>query len=144
MSPTDRGHRRKKPSRFIVVGHSAIDADHEAILKCCNEIAAATSNALEIQLHRLRSLLSNHFQHEELLLKQAGSKLCGCHVRDHALFLELCDKAIEANRQKHSESRELILRELLPTLQEHIAYRDQLIALHLNSIEDPPASSRDK
>jgi hemerythrin-like metal-binding protein len=134
MSRTDRGRRRRRPSRFIVVGHDAIDADHEAIFRCCSEIAAANAGALEIQLYRLRSLLSHHFEHEELLLKQAGSRLCGCHCRDHELFLELCDRAIEANREERSNSRKLILRELLPALQDHIAYRDQLIALHLNSL----------
>lgn len=133
--------RKKRPTgehnRAITnlrIGHDAIDADHEAIVACCNDIAKADSHALEFQLHRLRGLLTSHFQNEEALLKQAGSRLCGCHTRDHELFLDLCDRAIESNRAPKSPSRRLILRDLIPALREHIAFRDQLIALHLNTL----------
>jgi hemerythrin-like metal-binding protein len=133
------GRKTRATIRHLAVGHDAIDADHKVIVDCCNEIAQSTSAALEFQLRRLRSLLSNHFQNEELLLKQANSSLCDCHTRDHALFLELCDKAIDASREKQSLSRQLILRHLIPALREHIAFRDQLISLHLNLLkEDRP------
>lgn len=136
MARTPRGSKDGKGRiRHIAVGHDAIDSDHEAIVECCNQIAEATSNALEFQLRRLRTLLASHFENEELLLAAAGSRLCGCHARDHELFLELCDRAIEANRTAHDLSRRVILRDLIPALREHIAYRDQLIALHLNSIK---------
>jgi len=138
-SKSVRNRKQKAPIRNLSVGHDAIDADHEAIVECCNEIANATSSALEFQLHRLRALLAAHFQNEETLLKSAGSNLCGCHTRDHELFLEFCDRAIQANRGGSAVSRRLILRELLPALREHIAYRDQLIALHLNTLDSHPA-----
>jgi hemerythrin-like metal-binding protein len=141
MSRMNRERRtRRKPTRHIVVGHSAIDTDHQEIIECCNGIVGSTSATLELQLHRLRSLLASHFQHEELLLKQVGSKLCECHSRDHKLFLEMCDKAI------HGNSRKLIVRDLLPALRDHIAYRDQLIALHLNSVDtaSPPRFPRNE
>ncbi len=143
MPRTTRGDRRRRarPVRRLTVGHDAIDADHDAIAECCSEIAEATSTALEFQLHRLRTLLANHFQHEELLLRQAGSRLCDCHTRDHALFLELCDKAILENRGQRKNSRRMILRELLPALREHIAFRDQLIALHLNTMDAKPVAT---
>jgi len=134
-----RKRKQNAPIRHLAVGHDAIDADHETIVECCNEIAKTTASALEFQLHRLRALLASHFQNEESLLKNAGSNLCGCHARDHELFLLLCDRAILANRDGSTSSRRLILRELLPALREHIAFRDQLIALHLNTIESHPA-----
>ncbi len=144
-SKSVRKRKQTVSIRHLAVGHDSIDADHEAIVECCNEIANATSSALEFQLHRLRALLAGHFQNEEMLLRNAGSNLCGCHVRDHELFLQFCDRAIEANRGGPASSRKLILRELLPALREHIAYRDQLIALHLNTLDthpSPPACTR--
>ncbi len=131
-----RGPRRRNKIEHLAVGHDAIDADHKAIVECCNEIADSTAAAVEFQLHRLRALLASHFQNEEFLLKATGSTLCACHAREHEFILALSEQAIEAHRKGFRVSRRMVLRDIIPALREHIAYRDQLLALHLNSLDE--------
>lgn len=130
--------KRKTPVKLLAVGHDVIDAGHETIGECCDRIAESDSGALEAQLQRLRSLLAHHFQNEELLLKAAGSSLCGCHALDHRIMLALCDRAIRSATDGDGKSRKVIIKELVPALRKHIAYRDQLIALYLNTLDTPP------
>lgn len=53
-------------------------------------------------------------------------------------MLALCDRAIRSATDGDGKSRKVIIKELVPALRKHIAYRDQLIALYLNTLDTPP------
>jgi hemerythrin-like metal-binding protein len=138
MPETDRRAPRRKRRdaiKHLVIGHDVIDADHKVIVECCNQLGSCSAGEFEFLIRRLRNLLADHFHHEAALLEAAGSKLCGCHQRDHDDLLEICDRVIKLHRQDHRAAQRLIREDLARALRLHIAYRDQIIALRLNTAE---------
>lgn len=127
--------RKREIIKHVPTGHDAMDADHKAIVECCNEIANCTVVQLPFFTRRLRSLLRKHFRNEERFVKEAGSTLCGCHQRDHQGILRISQRAVELSERDPKRATRLIKRDLVRTLRVHIAYRDQIVALRLNSIE---------
>jgi hemerythrin-like metal-binding protein len=139
--------KRRDTIKHLVVGHDAIDADHKVIVECCNQLGSCTAGEFEFLVRRLRNLLADHFRNEAALLEAAGSKLCGCHQRDHDDLLEICDRTIKLHRQDHRAAQRIIREDLARALRLHIAYRDQIIALRLNTAEfgnSCPGNANDK
>ena len=136
-------HRRKKRDaiKHLAVGHDAIDADHKIIVGCCNRLAACAAPEFQFLIRRLSTLLSDHFQKEAALLEAAGGALCSCHLRDHEELLNICDRAAKLHEKDYRAAQRLIRDDLARALRLHIAYRDQIIALRLNTTEPGPACS---
>jgi hemerythrin-like metal-binding protein len=142
-------HRRKKRDaiKHLAVGHDAIDADHKVIVGCCNRLAACTAPEFQFLIRRLRALLADHFQKEAKLLEAIGGALCSCHQRDHDELLDICGRAAKLHLKDHRAAQRLIRDDLARALRLHIAYRDQIIALRLNTTEPGhacPARADDK
>lgn len=138
MPETDRRPPRRKNRdtlKHLVIGHDAIDADHKIIVECCNQLSSCNAGEFEFLIRRLRTLLADHFRNEAALLEAAGSSLCGCHQRDHEDLLEICDRIIKLHQQDHRAAQRLIREDLARALRLHIAYRDQIVALRLNTAE---------
>jgi hemerythrin len=86
------------------VGHDDMDSEHET----CAQALRLLSEELTVKaLKQVRDELMKHFEHEELLLKDAGfggsgnSECCesdfsamGSHIKDHKRIISLADDAL--------------------------------------------------
>lgn len=131
-----RRQPKRTAIRHLAIGHDAIDADHKIIVDCCNQVAVCDLAEFEFLIRRLQVLFIDHFRKESDLLASVGGTLCSCHRVDHEELLAICDRAKKLHLRDHRAAQRLIRRDLARALREHIVYRDQVVALRLNSAEN--------
>lgn len=82
---------------------------------------------------RLKKLMRRHFDHEAMLMEEAGGRMCECHSQEHQTLLALCDRASALSRGRWQRAKSLLRTELPKLVREHIISMDQLTVLFINS-----------
>jgi hemerythrin len=77
--------------------------------------------------------MREHFDHEALLMQQAGGTLCECHAREHRLLLELCDRAGVLSLHNWRQAQSLLRDDMPKLVREHIVCMDQFAVLFINT-----------
>ena len=124
---------RKALIRPVLLGHSAIDADHFELSKCWPQVIGATPLQFPFFLARFRKLMRDHFEREASIMRHHNSKLCECHEREHEDLLTLCDRATRLSRNSFREAQDLLRAEFPRRIREHIICMDQLLVLFINT-----------
>ena len=119
--------------RQYALGHELIDSDHFAIADWWLRTVTCEPIQFAFFIARLNKLMRTHFDHEALLMQEAGSQMCECHRQEHRVLLTLCDQAASLGRT-HLKTAQSLLRTKFPKLvREHIISMDQLTVLFINS-----------
>jgi hemerythrin len=119
--------------RAHVLGHAVIDADHLAIGEWWLRTVSCEPIQFEFFIARLKRLMRQHFDHEVMLMEEAGGRMCKCHDQEHQMLLALCDRASVLGRSRWQKARSLLRTELPKLVREHIISMDQLTVLFINS-----------
>lgn len=118
------------------LGHPAIDLEHRTMAECWIRAVNCEPIQFPFFMARLKNVMRKHFDHEAVLMAQAGGRLCECHGREHRMLLELCDQtaALAGRNWRKAQSR---LRNELPRLvREHIICMDQIAVLFIHTYEE--------
>ena len=121
--------------RQHVLGHAMIDADHLAIADWWLRTVNCEPIQFEFFVARLRRLMQRHFDHEAMLMEEAGGRMCACHDHEHQMLLALCDRAWALGPAHWPRARSLLRTRLPRLVREHIICMDQLTVLFINSQE---------
>jgi len=115
------------------LGHQVIDSDHMAIADWWQRAVKCEQVQSTFFIARLKKLMREHFDHEALLMEQAGGRLCECHRWEHQEWIELCDQAQALSRYNWKRARSLLRTELPRLVREHIISMDQFTVIFLNT-----------
>jgi hemerythrin len=121
--------------RLHLLGHEVIDADHLAIADWWFRTVNCEPIQFEFFVARLKKLMQRHFDHEAMLMEEAGGRMCRCHNQEHEMLLALCDRARALGRSHWPRARSLLRTHLPRLVREHIICMDQLTVLFINSQE---------
>ena len=124
-----------------LLGHDAIDIDHLAIADWWARTVGCAPIEFAFFTARLKKLMRLHFDHEAMLMAEAGGRMCECHSREHQTLLALCDRASIISRCHWRRARALLRWELPKLFREHIISCDQFTVLFINSQNNWPAGA---
>jgi len=119
--------------RQYALGHNVIDSDHFAIADWWLRTVTSEPIQFEFFAARLKRLLRIHFDHEALLMQEAGGRMCECHDQEHRLLLSMCDQAITLGDAHFRMARSLLRTKFPKLVREHIISMDQLTVLFINN-----------
>lgn len=119
--------------RQHVLGHDVIDADHFALADWWQRTARCEPIQFAFFMARLKKLMRTHFDHEALLVRQAGGRMCECHNQEHLMLLTLCDQVSVLGCSHRKKAQSLLRTELPKLVREHIISMDQFTVLFINS-----------
>jgi hemerythrin len=116
-----------------LLGHDMIDADHLAIADWWLRTVNCEPIQFEFYQARLKRLMRQHFDHEAMLMEEAGGRMCKCHDLEHQMMLALCERVSALGRSRWQKAQSLLRTELPRLVREHIISMDQLTVLFINS-----------
>ena len=119
--------------RQYALGHDGIDSDHFAIADWWLRTVTCEPIQFAFFVARLTKLMQMHFDHEALLMQEAGSQMCECHRQEHRVLLSLCDQATALGRAHLKTARSLLRTKFPKLIREHIISMDQLTVLFIKS-----------
>ncbi len=119
--------------RQHVLGHDAIDTDHLVIADWWLRTVKCEPIQFAFFTARLKKLMRAHFDHEAVLIEEAGGRMCECHSEEHRMLLALCDRASALSRSRWRNARSLLRTELPKLCREHIISMDQMTVLFIHS-----------
>lgn len=119
--------------RQYTLGHDVIDTDHFAIADWWLRTVTCESIQFAFFMARLKKLMRTHFDHEALLMREAGSQMCECHSQEHRVLLALCDQATALGHTNLRTAQSLLRTKFPKLVREHIISMDQLTVLFINS-----------
>ncbi len=65
--------------RQHALGHDVIDTDHRTIANWWLRTVRCEPMQFAFFIARLKKLMRQHFDHEAVLMEEAGSRMCECH-----------------------------------------------------------------
>jgi len=119
--------------RRHALGHDVIDTDHFAIANWWLRTVECEPIQFAFFVARLKKLMRSHFDHEALLMQEAGGRMCDCHSDEHQTLLALCDQASALGRSHWKKAQSLLRTELPKLVREHIISMDQFTVLFINT-----------
>lgn len=119
--------------RLHTLGHDVIDTDHQAIADWWLQTITCEPIQFAFFMARLKKLMQMHFDHEAMLMEEAGGRMCECHSQEHRMLLALCDQASALSLSRWRKAQSLLRTELPKLVREHIISMDQLTVLFINT-----------
>lgn len=119
--------------RQHALGHERIDSEHLAIANWWSRTVGCEQVQFAFFVARLKKLMRDHFDHEAMLMREAGGSMCECHSGEHRMLLGLCDQASTISRFHWKKAQALLRRDLPRLVREHINTMDQLTVLFINT-----------
>ncbi len=119
--------------RQHVLGHDVIDSDHLAIADWWLQTVSCEPVQFAFFVARQKKLMRAHFDHEAVLMEEAGGRMCPCHSQEHQMLLALCDQANALSRCHWKKAQSLLRTKLPKLVRQHIISMDLLTVLFINT-----------
>jgi hemerythrin len=116
----------------LLLGHGAIDEEHQAFLREAAALHAASDEELPARLAAVAALATAHFAQEDRWMRETGFPAADCHIDEHAAVLA----TLNGVRARLAQGDTAVVREvagaLLAWFPPHVVHLDSALAHWLN------------
>jgi len=115
-------------SETLLVGHSAIDRQHQEFVFLVSELLAGNDDTIFARLEALQAHARAHFREEDALMQNTGFPQRQCHMDEHRAVLSSISDVLEQVRSGKCREGHRLAQALADWLPGHIQHLDSALA----------------